>query len=72
MLTFSNDTEATWESHKSTILNLYFTENMTLEKVMEHMRQNHGFESLVTPLRNLMAGPVRSPCAGVTATGGDP
>ena len=45
MPTLSSGTEATWESHKSTILNLYFTENMTLEKVIEHMKQNYGFDA---------------------------
>jgi|ERR1700722_4540016 len=49
MPTRSNCTEATWESHKSTILNLYFTENMTLAKVMEHMKQNHGFDARYSP-----------------------
>jgi len=49
MPTLSNGTEATWESHKSTILSLYFTENMTLAKVMEHMKQNHGFDARCSP-----------------------
>src|ERR1700722_8941906 len=49
MPTRSNCTEATWESHKSTILSLYFTENMTLVKVMEHMKQNHGFDARCPP-----------------------
>lgn len=49
MPTLSNGTEATWESHKSTILSLYFTESMTLAKVMEHMKQNHGFDARCSP-----------------------
>ena len=49
MPTPSHGTEPMWESHKSTILNLYFTENMTLEKVMEHMKQNHGFDARCPP-----------------------
>jgi hypothetical protein len=49
MPTLSDGTEATWESHKSTILSLYFTENMTLVKVMEHMKQNHGFDARCPP-----------------------
>jgi Clr5 domain len=49
MPTLSHGTEPMWESHKSTILNLYFTENMTLEKVMKHMKQNHGFDARCSP-----------------------
>ena len=49
MPTLSRGTESMWEFHKSTILNLYFTENMTLEKVMEHMKQNHGFDARCSP-----------------------
>jgi hypothetical protein len=45
MPTLSHGRRLMWESHKSAILNLYFTESMTLEKVMEHMKQNHGFDA---------------------------
>jgi Clr5 domain len=43
----SSEVEAAWESHKSTILDLYFAKSMTLEKIMSHMKQNHGKESAV-------------------------
>ena len=45
MSTLSHGIEPMWEFHKNTIVNLYSTENMTLEKVMEHMKQNHGFDA---------------------------
>jgi hypothetical protein len=45
MPTLSHGTEPMWEFHKNTIVDLYSTENMTLEKVMEHMKQKHGFDA---------------------------
>jgi Clr5 domain len=49
MPTLSHGTESMWEFHKSTILDLYLTEDMTLEKVMAHMKQNHGFDARCSP-----------------------